>query len=65
VYRWDFDILARQEFATMSHVGQTALADFMNAAVMVDPIEYQRHPGEPNVHPHYFARCISANITKA
>jgi hypothetical protein len=46
VYQWDFDGLARQEFATLSQVGQTALADFMNAAVLVDPIEYQRHPGE-------------------
>jgi hypothetical protein len=51
VYRWDFDGLARQEFATLSHVGQTALAAFMNAAVMVDPIEYQRHPGEPSDPP--------------
>jgi hypothetical protein len=51
VYRWDFDDLARQEFATLSHVGQIALAEFMNAAVMVDPIEYQRHPGEPNNPP--------------
>jgi hypothetical protein len=25
----------------------TELAAFMNAAVLVDPIEYQRHPGEP------------------
>ena len=48
MYRWDFDTLARQEFATLSHVGQAALAEFMNAAVMVDPIEYQRHPGEPS-----------------
>jgi hypothetical protein len=47
VYRWDFDGLARQEFAALSQVGQAALAVFMNAAVMVDPIEYQRHPGEP------------------
>jgi len=51
VYRWDFDGLARQEFATLSRVGQAALAEFMNAAVMVDPIEYQRHPGEPSDPP--------------
>lgn len=53
MYRWDFDSLARQEFATLSRVGQAALAEFMNAAVMVDPIEYQRHRGEPSDHPHY------------
>jgi len=51
VYRWDFDSLAQQEFATLSRVGQAALAEFMNAAVMVDPIEYQRHPGEPSDPP--------------
>jgi hypothetical protein len=51
VYRWDFDGLARQEFSTMSRTGQTALAAFMNAAVMVDPIEYQGHLGEPNDPP--------------
>jgi hypothetical protein len=47
VYRWDFDGLARLEFINLSQVGQAALAEFMNAAVMVDPIEHQRHPGEP------------------
>lgn len=47
MYRWDFDGLARQEFSTLSRAGQSALSVFMNAAVMVDPIEYQRHPGEP------------------
>jgi hypothetical protein len=47
VYRWDFDGLARREFAAMSRVGQTELAALMNAAVMVTPIEYHRHPGEP------------------
>jgi hypothetical protein len=51
VYRWDFDTLARQEFATLSHVGKVALAEFMNAAVLVDPIEYQRPPGEPSDPP--------------
>jgi hypothetical protein len=47
MYHWDFDEVARLEFATLSPVGQTELATFMKAAVMVDPIEYQRHPGEP------------------
>jgi hypothetical protein len=53
LYRWDFDTLAREEFATLSHVGQTALAEFIKAAVMVDPIEYQRHPGEPSNLPAF------------
>jgi hypothetical protein len=47
VYAWDFDGLARQEFASLSPLAQTALAEFMNAAVLVNPIDYQRHPGEP------------------
>lgn len=47
MYRWDFDDPARQHFATLSLAGQAELAAFMNAAVLVDPIEYQRHPGEP------------------
>ena len=46
MYHWDFDEVARLEFATLSPVGQTELATFMKAAVMVGPIEYQRHPGE-------------------
>jgi hypothetical protein len=51
VYEWDFDGLARQEFAALSRAGQEALAAFMNAAVLVDPIQYQRHPGEPTDPP--------------
>jgi hypothetical protein len=46
VYGWDFDGLARQEFATLNSLAQAALAEFMNAAVLVDPIDYQRHSGE-------------------
>jgi len=46
VYQWDFDGLARQEFSTLSPTGQAALSVFMKAAVLVDPIEYQRHAGE-------------------
>ena len=47
MYRWDFDDSARQHFATLSPAGRAALAAFMNAAVIVDPIQYQRHPGGP------------------
>jgi hypothetical protein len=51
VYRWDFDGLARQQFSGLSTVGQAALTTFMNAAVLVDPAEYQRHPGDPSDPP--------------
>jgi hypothetical protein len=47
VYRWDFDGLAQEEFDALSPVGQASLTAFMNAGVLVDPIEYQRHAGEP------------------
>jgi hypothetical protein len=47
VHRWDCDDPARQHFASLSSAGQEALAAFMNATVLVDPIEYQRHPDEP------------------
>lgn len=46
MYRWDFEGIARQQFATLSPTGQDSLTVFMNAAVLVDPMEYQRHPGE-------------------
>lgn len=42
MYLWDFDSQARQESITLSQAGQGALAEFMNAVVLVDPIEYQR-----------------------
>ena len=47
MYRWDFDGPARLEFATLGPAARMALAASMNAAVIVDPIQYQRHPGEP------------------
>jgi hypothetical protein len=65
MYRWDFDDPARQHFASLSSAGQEELAAFMNAAVLVDPIEYQRHPGEPAEPAKLLRSCISADITKA
>lgn len=47
MYRWDFDGLARQEFDALSKSGKAAVTTFMEAAILVDPIQYQRHPGEP------------------
>jgi hypothetical protein len=46
VYRWDFDGLARQQFKGLSPPGQAELIAFMNAVILVDPMEYQRHVGE-------------------
>lgn len=51
MYRWDFDGLAREQFASLSPVGQAELTAFMNAAILVDPMEYQRHVGEASDPP--------------
>jgi hypothetical protein len=47
MYRWELDGLAEQEFAALSPAVQAALAEFMDAVVIVDPIEYQRRRDEP------------------
>ena len=39
MYRWDFDGLAQQQFAALSPLGQAELTAFMNAAILVDPME--------------------------
>ena len=36
-----------QEFAVLSPAARAMLAASMDAVVIVDPIQYQRHPGEP------------------
>jgi hypothetical protein len=48
MYRWDLDAPARREFADLSRVGRKALAAFMDAVTIVDPLQYQPHPGEPD-----------------
>jgi hypothetical protein len=48
VYRWELADPAEPEFASLSQTVQAALTAFMDAVVIVDPIEYQRHPGEPS-----------------
>jgi hypothetical protein len=47
VYRWELDEPAEGEFAGLSRAAGTALTEFMDAVVIVDPAEYQRRPGEP------------------
>ena len=48
MYRWELADHAEPEFASLSHTVQAALTAFMDAVVIVDPIEYQRHPNEPS-----------------
>ncbi len=47
MFRWELEDLARDQLAGMPPPVQLALADFMDAVVIVDPAEYQRRPEEP------------------
>lgn len=47
MYQWELDGPADREFAGLGHVARKALAEFMDAVVLVDPAEYQRRPDEP------------------
>jgi hypothetical protein len=47
VFRWELEDLAAGQLAGLPSQVQVALADFMDAVVIVDPAEYQRRPGEP------------------
>lgn len=46
MYRWELDEAAQQAFDVLGAKAQALLATFMDAVVIVDPIDYQRHPGE-------------------
>lgn len=46
MYQWDFDGPARLEAESLPRHVQHLLTAFMEAAVIVDPLEYQRYPGE-------------------
>jgi len=46
VYRWELDRPAQQELAAVSPAARAALVAFMDAVVIVDPHQYQRHAGE-------------------
>ena len=48
MFRWELDEPADREFADLPRSATQALADFMDAVVIVDPAEYQGRPGEPN-----------------
>jgi hypothetical protein len=46
MYHWEFDGPAQQEFAALAPTTQVTFAAFMDAVVILDPIEYQRRPDE-------------------
>jgi len=47
MYRWELDGSAQPAFEALSPALRAQLASFIDAVVIVDPIEYQHHPGEP------------------
>jgi hypothetical protein len=42
VYRWELDGPAQQQFADLNLAVRASLAAFMDAVVIVDPVQYQR-----------------------
>lgn len=51
MYRWELDEPAQPVFDVLPPKTQSLLTSFMDAVVLVDPLEYQRHPGEASVPP--------------
>jgi hypothetical protein len=48
VYRWELDGPAQQGFADLPPAARTSLVAFMDAVVIVDPVQYQRRRDEPD-----------------
>jgi hypothetical protein len=46
VYRWELDGPAQPEFADLPPAARASLAAFMDAVVIVDPVQYQRRRAE-------------------
>jgi hypothetical protein len=46
VYRWELDGPAQQEFVGLPLASRASLAAFMDAVVIVDPVQYQRRRDE-------------------
>jgi hypothetical protein len=46
MYRWELDEPAQPVFDALRPEMQAILTSFMDAVVLVDPVEYQRHAGE-------------------
>ena len=46
MYRWELDGPAQQEFASLPAAARASLAAFMDAVVIVDPVQYQRRRDE-------------------
>jgi hypothetical protein len=49
LFRWEVEDEAEQTLADLPGRVRRVLAEFMDAVVIVDPMEYGRYPGEPSV----------------
>jgi hypothetical protein len=47
LYRWEADGIADLQLASLPDQARRQLAAFMDAVIIVDPMEYQRSPAEP------------------
>ncbi len=47
MYHWEVDNVADLQLASLPDQVKRELATFMDAVVIVDPMEYQRSPGGP------------------
>lgn len=46
MYRWELDGPAQQQFGDLSPAVRVTLAAFLDAVVIVDPVQYQCRPDE-------------------
>ena len=62
MYHWEADDIAGEQLASLPHQARLELARFMDAVVIVDPIDYQRSPQNLTNH---CGPCTSDHTTKA
>ena len=65
MYRWELDGPAQQEFASLPATARASLAAFMDAVVIVDPVQYQRGRDERDDVSVRCALCVSAQTPGA
>ncbi len=65
MYRWELDSPAQQEFADLPPAARASLAAFMDAVVIVDPVQYQRRRDERDDVSMPLRHCISARTAGA
>jgi len=61
LYRWEADDIVGQQLERVPDQVRRQLATFMDAVVIVEPMDYQRSPGEPRKP---LRTCASASGAK-